>query len=87
MDLSKALYTWANNCDERKEQLSDWLDTAIVSIATSSGKTVASTTANGLAVSFMSNSLTLEEWVTALTRALDMLNGIGIKRKATQIFR
>lgn len=88
MNLSRVLYLWAKNCDERKEQLQIWLDDAIVKCAQNGGQTIASSTANGLAVTFMNNSLTLVEWATALSTAIEIINHPKLgNNKAIQIFR
>lgn len=88
MDLKTSLYLWARNSEERIQLLNDWLDDAIMKCATSDGLTVASTTTNGVAVSFMSDSLTLIDWIEALTGAIEMItNPLTGKRKAIQVFR
>jgi hypothetical protein len=88
MTVSKTLYLWAKNSPERTEQIRDWLDAAILEIASSNGSTVASTTANGVAVAFMSSSMTLAEWVGILSEALQMIdNPASRSKKAVQIFR
>jgi hypothetical protein len=88
MGLDKSLYLWGKNCPERLEQLRTWLDATIIKCASGEGKTVASTTANGISVAFMSSSLTVEEWIAALTSAIRMLENPGVStRKTIQVFR
>lgn len=85
---ARAIYLWAKNCDERKETVQEWLDDAIVKLVAGQGKTVSSTTANGVAVTFMSNSMTIEEWVNILSDAISIINNPKLgNKKAIQVFR
>lgn len=89
MDISKSLALWANRClAERKDLLNQWLDEAILAAVNSGGQSVASTSTNGVAITFATNGMTLDEWIAALTNALAILeNPQTIQRKAIQIFR
>lgn len=88
MTTANALYLWAQGCEDRIEMIRSWRDDVIINIASSGGKTVASTTANGLAVAFVSSSMTLDQWLVTLSEALVMLEtGITKKSKSIQIFR
>jgi hypothetical protein len=87
MSLGRSLYIWAKSCAGRQDQLQEWLDTAIMKAASGQGKTVASTTANGVSVSFMTNSLTIDEWIAALIEAIGLIENPITNRKAIQIFR
>lgn len=79
-NLSVSLYYWAKGCDEKKEQLRDWLNLAILELAGDGRNEVASTQANGVAVAFRSSSMSLKDWIDALTEALQMLDGSKVTR-------
>lgn len=88
MELSKILYLWARACPERREQLQEWLDIAVTKCATGQGATLASSTANGISVTFMSDSMTIVEWMSELSQAILTLdNPVVGQKKAQQIFR
>lgn len=88
MGLSKILYQWAKCDGERQAQLQEWLDEAIIQCAQNKGQDVASTSANNVSVAFMSSSLTLVEWMSALSEALSYINNPAkMSRKGIQVFR
>lgn len=88
MRLSVILYQWAKCDGERQALLKEWLDTAILQCASNNGLNLASTSANGVSVAFMSNSLTIVEWMGALSEAIETINNpVKANRKAIQIFR
>lgn len=88
MRLSVILYNWSKCDGERQSQLKEWLDDAITQCASNNGLNLASTSANGVSVAFMSNSLTIVDWMGALSEALQMLDTPAkSQRKAIQIFR
>lgn len=88
MTLSQSLYLYASTCQENRDKLQDWFNDAIIKIAQGEGKTIASTTANGVSVTFMSNGLTLEDWANTLAEVIQRLNNpTKLRNKSVQIFR
>lgn len=88
MSISKALVLWAG-CDQtRLDQLRTWQTGALESIVEGNGALVASTTANGVSVSFNTGKMTVSEWFTALTEAINSIeNPTANKTRTTAIFR
>lgn len=88
MEISRTLYIWAKDCDQRQMQLSEWLDTAIENLADQGGQSLANTSANGVMVSFMSNGMTLTSWINALSRAIQMIDNPKLASTRTiSVFR
>jgi len=85
--LARTLARWAHCNTNRQEQLETWLDDAITAIAAGKGSSVISTTANGIAVSFSTRSLTNGEWAATLSRALEMISTGNTTSRAVGIIR
>lgn len=88
MRLSVILYNYAKCDGEKMALLKEWLDEAIMAMAQNRGQDLASTSANGISVAFMSNSLSIVDWLGALSEAIEMINNPNkSQRKAVQVFR
>lgn len=82
------MYLWAKNDTEKQQLLEDWFDEAVTKCAQNMGQDLASTSANGVSVSFMSSSMTIEQWLMALSGAIEAIkNPTTLRRKAVQVFR
>lgn len=83
MSISNALVLWAG-CDQTKvDQLRAWQTSALESIAEGNGSIVASTTANGVSVSFNTGKLTVGEWFAVLTEAINLIDNPTSNRTRT----
>jgi hypothetical protein len=88
LTLARSLATWAGDSNERKQQLQDYMDEALVKIVAGKGKDVQSVTANGVSTTFSNDSLTVSEWFSTLTKALEIINNpLAGRKKAIQVFR
>jgi hypothetical protein len=73
LDLAKTLFRWARNDSDKTASLEQMLDDAVAKIASGSGASMASATANGVSVNLMSGSLTVSAWAATLSHALALL--------------
>ncbi len=86
--LAQNLACWAKGCPERIQLLRDWQTAALMDIQAGNGQAVQSTTANGVSITFQTNSATVSEWFNTLTKALEILdNPNSGQRKSILIFR
>lgn len=72
MTIGKALYLWAKGDEFRAEQLRDWRDEALLSIAAGKGKELQSSSANGMSMTFATGSTVLQ-WFEALSTAISLI--------------
>jgi len=85
MMLSRALYIWGKKSPDNKAKIEEWVETSIILLAEGKGKELASTTSDGISVSFSSAGLTNIEWLKILTQALSYFDKAPSNR-ATAIF-
>lgn len=81
--LGSLLAQYAYGNETRIEQLSQWRDEAILSVASGQGKDVVQTSANGVSVAFAAGK-TVESWLQSLSEALVILNTGTLPNKKKQ---
>lgn len=84
---AKNLARWACLKPGNREQLEEWLDEAVASIAAGKGAQVISTAANGITVSFGSNGMTNSQWFNTLSLALQYIDNPPSNRIVGQLRR
>ena len=70
--LARNLYKWARGNEERIAKIETWQDLALEQIAAGNGKEVASTSGNGVSITFSANQSN-QDWFNTLTQALAYL--------------
>jgi hypothetical protein len=78
--LAKSLYIWARKNPDNYSKLENWLEDAVTAIAEGKGSQVQSTTANGVSVSFATNSLTVADWFNTLSQAIQFIDSPPVSK-------
>jgi hypothetical protein len=78
--LARSLARWGAKSTENRDQLEEWLDEAILSIASGKGAAIQSTAGNGINVSFMSSGMTNAEWLNVLTLAIQYIDTPAVSK-------
>lgn len=81
--LASNIAAWAYGNESRIEQVREWQETALMTIATAGGQQVVQTSANGVSVAFASG-MTNQAWFDTLTQALAILESGTLPPKKKQ---
>ena len=78
--LARSLAKWVSINPDNRSKLEEWLEAAVLEIASGKGSQIQSTAANGINVSFHSGGMTNSGWFNTLTLALQYVDAPAVSK-------